>query len=433
MDELLRQTIKLAHVVRDSQEASSWRQAWRSLLDNKPQDPQAMATHSQIPIADLVYYARASDQAECRPMIFPLLLAIPPFALSPDQVKKELGRRPPIWAAYRRLTDCLRFIGLIVTFIRHLGSGYPHESLAYTLPDAPWSRLSSDMELPWDFGAGLLQTNSTDAMYIGLNRFIPSVSKQAAECLNAIVVALKTDISWTALRTSYETVAPRKNIMEELQRARTQVQKQVEALRHANMPPYMWRMRIEEIAQKAYAKRGPRIMAYSEAFWKYEHTVERIYWSVSQIVMYERISYLSSADATQLQQVNFSVGEDGIMTALAPTWAETLNIGQLVHITFPEAGGAFDGLYRVEDLHKIYSVTTGARLLFRAKWLWGCQISDLIDAARGLTKPIFLPSERHGGITDTRIELMRDDGTAMSLNVADSIPRYEYSKTIYLP
>jgi len=91
MDAVLDQSLKLACLIRDSAEANTWRQAWNSFLNIPLNTPNIMELPlQQIPFAEHAKHLRQSEQAQARPLVFPLLLAQFPFNLSGSQVRERL-------------------------------------------------------------------------------------------------------------------------------------------------------------------------------------------------------------------------------------------------------------------------------------------------------------------------------------------------------
>ena len=156
MDEVLKQTIKVVCIVRDSVEATSWRHAWQ-LLDETSIDMSGLITApvDQIPVAAYIRGIRTSDQAKSRPTMFPLLVVKPPYIRSIDQIREGLREYPEVWNAFEGLRNCMRFIALLVEYLRVIAPGYPFEDLIFTMPGTPWRELNSSSELPWGLGETL--------------------------------------------------------------------------------------------------------------------------------------------------------------------------------------------------------------------------------------------------------------------------------------
>ncbi len=432
MDAVLKQALKLACLIQDSKEARSWRKAWNSLAGIEFISPNLMSLPAgEVPLVDVVLAYRHSDAGQCRPLLFPMLIM---FDADAVRIKTELRQHPQVWRAYRRLVDCSVLTGQLVTFLRRIGPGYPHQDLIYTIPNTPWTRLSSARELPWRLGESLLVRNSSDARHIGLERSVPSVSRQVADSLNALAEAVRASDIWLELENAFRTVTRRKSLIQEIHRAKVQFEKEFRNISTRNIPPSVLWARVEELAKKVYSKRGSRIQAYVKAFWEYEGLIERIYWIISQLVIYETISCLTTSMPEQLQQVSLSYGKDAPLTALAQTRAKTLQIGQLVHVELVEMDQTLDGLYQVEQWYETYQVGTIPRALFHARCLWYCELKALLDATEDITNQVFVPSEAEnmwgeGG----RIDIVGPEGIVDSLPIGEVVPSLELRKTIYLP
>lgn len=434
MDTVLEQALEIAYLIRDSEEAILWRKAWNSLLhiESRARNIQEVSLEA-IPLVERIKHLRISDLGISRPLMFPLLVAYFPLEVNIAQSYEELKSYPEVLEAYRSLVGSLGLVCSLVTFLRSIGSGYPHASLIYTVPGTPWARLSNMKELPWNLGELFDPMGATDARYIGLHRFIPSVSHEVAAGLNDLVTAIKSDNAWRELERSYAAVRQRGNLWKELGQARVQFQRSLDRINQTRMPKVLWEAKVEEEAKKTYSKRGPRIQTYVQSFLDYEWLIERLYWIASQVVMYENISRLTSSEPHQLQQVNISYGQNALLTALAPTLARTLQIGQLVHLQLTETGGTADGIYQVDKWVQRYEVSKGECILFRARSLWYWPLDELLIATKESINRVFVPSEEKDVLGDTWVTIGSADELALTGRIKDLFLSSELVRTMYLP
>jgi hypothetical protein len=434
MDVVLEQTVKLAYLIRDSIEAEAWRKAWGSFREvrSRTWNPATSAIE-EAPLSELFHHVWMGDPTQSRPLLFPLLIVRSLPYLDMAQIQNRLQDQPELWNSYQQLLSCVRLTSLLITFLRSIGPGYPHENLVYTLPNTPWAELSNERELPWNMGDFLLPKGVIDAKLIGLERFLPSVSKQAAVCLNDLVTNIQTDNTWLQLKKSYQKVSRQDNLRKRMQRARSQFEREMSKLNQPDIPKLLWQVKVEELAQKIYRREGAQIMAYVQSFWQFERLIEHIYWLLSQLVIRETISYLTSANHQHIQQISLGCGQERLLTALAPTLAKSLEIGQLIHITLIETNHILDGLYQVTQWIEKYKIATGTRILFRARCLWYCQLDDLLQVTSELIKPAFVPSEEMEVLGESRVDIHGPNEEVVSLRIKDHLLDFELPKTVYLP
>jgi hypothetical protein len=430
MDSVLEQTLKLACLIRDSEEANAWRSAWNLLRDIPVRSVGPPS--EETPIAELLHHIRMSEQGQPRPLLFPLLVAHSLPGLKGEQIQEGLKDQPETWHTYQQLVGCFTLIGLIISFLRNIGSGHPHKDLAYTVPNTPWTQLSSEQELPWWSGSNFgIAEEVTDAKSIDLERRIPSISTQVVVCLNNLVAEIRADDIWLELAKSYEKISKRDNLKKKMHRARVRFERELNESRHLNIPKIEWQAKVEKLARTLYAKEGAQVMGHIHNFRQYERLIERIYWLLSQIIIYEAVSSITSAVPQQVQQVSLSPGRMGMLTAVAPTFTKTLEIGQIVHIELPETEHLLDGLYQVGRWIQKYQVASGARIFFSARSLWYCQLTDLHHATEQSAKRTFVPSEE-GDILEGGIDIVGPEGKVATLRF-DELIGFNLSHTMYLP
>lgn len=434
MNAVLDQTLRLACLIRDSDEARAWRVAWNSLQHIQFRTAKLPDTSlEQVPFDEYVGHLCLTDQARSRPLLFPLLLLQYSPHLDPARLQSELQNYPQTLSAYRTLTNGLGLIGQLVTFLRGIGPGYPHEDLIYTLPTTPWAQLSIVKELPWQLGESLIQQKSTgNANQLGLHRFVPSVAAEVAIRSNDLVKAIRSDDAWRQLDSAYDVVSQRKHLVKELREAKSRFKNDCSKIGQVNVPRSLRFTRIEDIARKVYSHRAGQVQAYVQGFLQYEELIERIYWLISQVVMYERISCLASTIPEHIQQISLSRSRKGVLTALSATGARTLQVGQIIYIELPETDHVLDGLYQIEQWVEKYQVDAGFRILFRARCLWNCRVEELAETSKTCVQSTFIPTEAADPLASLHMSISNPDGTATTFAVKDRITALEIPKAMHL-
>ncbi len=170
----------------------------------------------------------------------------------------------------------------------------------------------------------------------------------------------------------------------------------------------------ERLAARLYRNRGPRITAYWTLFLYSAGLFRQIYWLITQLGIYRIISCLSTGSNGQLQQVSFYRRANLSLTALTPIFARTQRTGQLVHIAFPEADHAPDGLYQIDVMWLRYRPWTGGIFSLKADLLARAQPAEL-EAALGAAYPqVFIPSEEQPADEWREdISIRSEDGTEL--------------------
>jgi hypothetical protein len=432
MDEILAHALRIACVVRDSAEGSLWRKAWQILSEDFV-DMSSLITApiGEIPIAAHMRAIRVSEQAQSRPTMFPLLVVKFPYIKSIDQIRTGLHNYPREWRAFENLRNCMRLMAVLIEYLRVIAPGYPFEELIYSTPGTHWREISSMNELPWGFGEQLLANKSTDARFIGLKRFVPTVADTVAQAIYPLSAAIMRSLEWQTLKQSYETVMDHPKIAEELIRARVFFEKELEKTPRPKYPSQQWIETVEDLAQRVYAKKGQRIGRYIDAFRKYQELVEHIYWILSQVIIYEKISSITSQNPDQLQQISLSESPLPVLTAISLTGAKTLDVGQLIHISLPATNHLLDGLYQVEHEHVRFDIPSGTRTLFRARRLWQCHLDEVVSATKGFGNNTIVESEHSKGGDDYKIVIGNPDEGKI-LEAGNPITEFDFHKTMYL-
>jgi hypothetical protein len=426
---VLKPTLALAQILRDSQEGKNWRNAWRSLGNLEP-PKSANFDFRRMPLTEFMAMARRSEQGESRPMMYCLLLSEPPLNLQPQRITAELAGNPVLRNTFHQLVGCLGCLTSIVGFLRSIAPGYPHPGLIYTLRETHWAHLSSKKELPWSLS--IIPAGHNDAGRLRFEQFVPTVEKETSAAINALVATVRESPVYLALRNAHSQISRRPNLLDELERAKTEFQSRTAQIDRSRLPRPVWMEECEHMVRDIYDRRGPRILSYVKAFLEFEQLVESVYWIISQLAMFEAISCLTTNDPQQIQQVQCDIGEEPFISAVAPTQARTLQVGQLVHIAFPGTDHLLDGIYQIRYLHLYYAIESGARIFLHGPRLWHCPEEALKEFAT-TQPPIFLPSELGTVLGDMKVAISKPDGSYMTMDVRDEIPRLQFTKTMYLP
>ncbi len=402
-------------------------------LKTKPTADIMSKPMEQIPVEVHLRGVRTSERAEARPIMFPLLLAGFPINLSATRIRSELRDRPEVLGAYSQLAGCLGLTALIVEYLRSIAPGYPHADLVFGVDGTPWTQLSNYSEVPQNVGGPVLPEGATKAADIGLDRFAPSVSVELADQLIDLTGAVSSSAPYLDLKSAYKKVNADQNLQTEIRRARDQFEKELRRVNELKLPRDHWGQEVERISRKVYEKRGLRIQSYVSSFLEYEWLIERIYWLLSQLVIYEVISSLSTAEPNQLQQASINNERPRLVTGLTLTSARSVNIGQLIHLTLCETNGRADGIYQVDQWYSRYDIGVGGRDMLRARSLWECELKELEEIVGACDPPILAPADRRQDRPVFRIEITGHDGKVTSLEAGDPVLNMEIRKSMYLP
>lgn len=422
MTTILEETIRLSCLIRDSVEAEQWRSAWNT-LPTLWSGQQITDISKEPPFDELIHLVRMTDRVQARPFLFPFILE----EYAPESAKdftSNLDRYPLVGGEIKKLLGCFSVMPYLVSFLRVKGAGFPHENLVYTDQDSPWVIQSGYRELPWLI-TKVLGPIPSDAQLLGLNKFIPSVSVAVATSLNKLADLIAKDPSYQNLDRAYKVIAKNKNLQKELNSANEHFKKLViEAqakIASGRIKPEM----VQSITKEVYKKKGDRINNYVDNFLEVEKLIERIYWLLSHIIMNKTISFASTADPEMLQQVHIGLGPEHHITAISPTTA-CGGIGHIIHLSLPEAGDIFDGLYHITHTHLRYQTGNRIRIFFHAKLLWKCTLSAAQSYPSQTVPPLFIPGDK-GDLME--IKLLFGNGSA-SLGMKDFIS-FENPRSIY--
>ncbi|MBN1811341.1 MAG: hypothetical protein JXA14_05865 [Anaerolineae bacterium] len=429
MDKVLENALRFGYMVRNTSAAESWRQAWQILAEiNMSGASIAQAPINEIPVTDFLHGMRM-DAPGTRPLLF--LLLLPSRICSPQRVRSELKPQSIPRQAYEQLTRCLGFAGVLTEFLRSTAPGYPHDRLIHTLDNTPWRQLTSAQEVPWGIGKSLIPDGARDALSIALSRFVGEAAPQVATSLNSLASAMTTHEVWSSLERAWRDIERRGNILHEMERIREAFDQKWAAVPKPPRPTSNQRLKAVALATDLYARRGRRIRSYVTAFEAFENLVERVYWIVTQLVIHESISCITSGTERQLQQVNVEASEGAILTGVAPTIARTLEPGQLVHVTLPQMNHLLDGLYQVEQTSYEYEAGIGDRMLFRARRQWLLELSEGRDALDDLFEKILVPSEETTPLDGLVISIDTRDGKK-EFTVREEVPFLTTTKVMHV-
>lgn len=434
MDPILAATLHLASTIRDSAEAGAWRSAWGTLLNIRTEPVDAPTTPlAALPAAVQLYRARWSQSGNTRPLMFPLVAA--KFgANSPLTMREGLADQPAVWEAYQQMVGCLGLTNQLIQGLRSITPGYPHTLLLYSLPGSPWAEVSAGSEVPYNRRGGLTAARQSDPRFTHLKRVVPSVVESVQQALSALRVALRASAHWQTLAHTRRQIDQNPQRGVELERALRQI---VRAL-PIELPPgsllaTRWPI-IHAIEQRIYTSCDSQIQAYVQAFQDYEQLIERIYWVLTQIIIQQSITVLSSSDPQQIQQVHWSTDSIPTLTAMAPQEYQSLRIGQLVYLDLPETGYLLNGIYFVSQWELRYHVASGVKVYFCTRRLWEGALGEL-RLQLAPRAPIFVrgPDQPVPDIRTLRIGFGPHHEAENSFALGDRVIDWNISQGMYLP
>ena len=431
MDEILEKTIQLGCLIRDSPEGMIWRES-SAQLDEIPLSTPNLGSlpPDQIPMIENLGLIHKANKV--RPLLLPLIVGRYSPHLDHNSMRKELNKNQKVWKPYRQLELCMVFTGILVTFLRKIAPGYPHKDLIYTMPNSEWTELSSFKELPWNMATSIIPEKVIDAKQLGLERVLPNTWPVIISALNSLAESIKRCPTWLNLHKAYRAIERQNNLKIELNRAKEQFDKEFAPYKAFSVAKPTRFNKFEDLTKHIYGKRGKRISKYVDMFLQYEWLVERIYWTLSQLIMFENISCIASSISQQLQQVSLNYGKEAYLTALAKTRGKSLAIGQLVHITLPESNNIADGLYQVESLRQEYNPDSGVHILFRNRKLWYCKLDFLLLLEENNHRSTYLQNEEQEMVNGTKIDIMDGEEVVDTWDLGDLF-QLKFSETMYLP
>jgi len=437
MDPILACALQLATLIRDSVEAAAWRTAWGTLpnIETPPFDAQT-TTVADAPATVQLRLARWSESGQARPLLFPLVAA--KFgAESPAALHAQLADQPAVWAAYQQMVSCLALAGHVLTGLRRIAPGYPDTLLIYTLPDSPWAEVSDIAEVPYDRRGVLTTARQSDPRFSQLQRVVPSITAPVQHALSALHMAIRAGTLWQTLEQTRRQIDQDSRFSMELERARRQFVQDFQR----RMPlggTRATRRVLQDLEPRAYAQQAAQIQAYVQAFRNYEQQIERIYWLLSQIIMQQSITVLSSTDPAQIQQIHWRTEAGPVLTAIAAQHYHTLNIGGLVYLDLPETGRLLNGIYFVKQWTMRYHVADGIRIYFQAHRMWEGALGELqaaTPATPPATPPVFIPGPDQPlpDLRTMRIGFGPSHAPEDSFALEDITISWHMSRSMYLP
>lgn len=434
MDPILTCALQLATLIRDSVEAAAWRTAWGTLLniETPPFDAPTIPLET-LPAAVQLHMARWSESGAARPLLFPLVAA--KFgAASPAALHAQLADQPAVWAAYQQMVTCLALAGHVLTGLRRIAPGYPDNRLIYTLPDSPWAEVSDIAEVPYDRRGVLTAARQSDPRFSQLQRVVPSITAPVQDALRALHMAIRAGTRWQTLAQTRHQIDQDSRLSGELERARRQFVQNFQR-RMPSGGERATRCRVlQDLEPQVYAQQGPQIQAYVQAFRSYEQQIERIYWLLSQIIMQQSITVLSSTDPAQIQQIHWHTEAGSLLTAVAAQHYHTLNIGGLVYLDLLETGRLLNGIYFVKQWTMRYQVADGVRIYFQAHRMWEGALEEL-QAQNPATEPVFVsgPDQPLPDLRTMRIGFGPSHAPEDSFALEDIVISWHMPKSMYLP
>lgn len=377
MDPILAAGLQLACVLRDSHSAAHWRAAWPLVLGYQVADAPPQMARALYMIQEL----RKRGAIRARPLIFPILLSRY-LRLNDTQVLATLQPIPELWERYRLLREGVSVMQQLFGYLWSILPGYPHSDVIYNLTGTPWRDPISNLCLvpfgPTSLPEGNRATATSDQRRAAL---AASMGPAVVAHVDNFVACVRRTENWRILEAAYGEIMREPGLARALPILRQQFEREYAAIWSSGRPRDDAYVALLVLAEQLYQGQHPAITAYIAQFREYEALLARLYWLLSQLVMRQIIACLSTNSPTHLQQVAVYPGisrSEVQLTALAPTYAQTLRIGQLVHLTLAEADRALDGLYQVEILHLKATPATGARAFFRARLLWSLPADPLV-------------------------------------------------------
>lgn len=430
MDPILLHALKIARLIRDSEEGQAWREAWADVA-KVPREVESAFTPFNLPIPfiEAIHHLRVSDQGQTRPLLFPLLLSRAMPNLSQRKPHDELRNYPRNLTAYVQLTRCMVFTVQLAGLLRRVASIHSRPLLIYALPGTPWGQYDSPWELPWGLGEKVAIPGRLDARHIGLDQTLPSIAVQLGQELNKLIVTIKECSEWKSLHRWHRQLRHDRQLVASLEQAQARFRQAMTEAMGAAIPRPVWRRQVGGIAEEIYSTCSPDAKAYATSFLEYEWLVERVYWLVSHLTFYESFSGLTSSNSMHLQQVSLSAGRQAALTSLLSPIGPAVDVGRIVHIELPESGHVFDGLYQIELRSITYQPRGGVRDYLRARCLWHCTLDEITKRMRqessSLIKSAAVPEH-----SEMKLTIDGPDGSETSWDIRETL-RLNILKTMY--
>lgn len=431
METILENSIQLSCLIRDSFEGQSWRNA-KVILDQIPIDGTKLRTHDNTEKDIINELALINRSNRVRPLMLPLLLNMYLPTRIVQQFHLAVSQKPPIARAYKQLEQSTIVTSIIVEYLRSIVPGYPHNELIYTLPNTVWRDLSTFKEVPWKFTPFNIPNTFSNAHQIGLEKLFSQSAKPVLDALDSLVKAIKAGEMWYRLEKSHQALNRRHDLHRQLQVGLEEYKKQISKHDMRKLSKFEWYSIQDETARKIYLAYTPRIKNFVNNYLEYEQLLENVYWLLSQIVMFEFISCISSLNSKQIQQISLSRNDRTIITAITRTQARTLSVGQLFHVTLPDIDHLGDGIYQVESIRQRYSPASGTYTYFRARCLWPTKLDRLIEITRSHQNKTFHVESEHSDMDKLMVQIKDNNNNVVTLEAGQYL-NLDFSATMYIP
>jgi hypothetical protein len=439
---VLKQTLKLASVLANAHEVQSWAEAWfkldRSQLGMAPMNGDLSA--AGIPVEHKLYVARAIPAVEVRPLLFTSLLHQLTGMGEGDWVT-ALANSPMLLDNYRKLQNLYWLGYILITLLRRASPGFPHDHLLYSRALPSWQESERTCEVPWDDFTDLLQFGKDFSM----DRLVPSCTEEVQKEIRNLILVIKADPTWNRLFAASRHVLRNDSLSKDLQERKAVFWSEMNSY-YSSQQPFRrsdLRSRVLEIESAVYADLSPKSRSYVRAFLDYERLLSRIYWVLSQALIHRKVSYVSSMNANQIQQVSIERYDydDGVyphLEAVTSKEIRTQHPAQLLHITLPETNHMLDGLYQVEVSGFIYSRGNGeARHVFKARQLWSCTLNELTEACKSFKTPLLVGTEADRSANEAVNSMMMsygdDEQSSTRIQVRQYISSFRLTKHMFFP
>jgi hypothetical protein len=444
MSDVAIRTLHLGTIIRDSLDGQSWRRAWADIVGHAHEVLGAATppTPETKRLVRCILELRTTIQRLYRyhPVLFAYFVAWH-TGLDSNTIRNHLSVDPGLLALWNRLEGAFQAIGLIVTFLRRAGLGYPYPDLVHTLPLGVWTYLGRVCEIPWTLSHWLNPgaSPSDSAHAIGLEHYIPSVSEQTAQALDDLASSVRQSQELRTLNTIFRALEQH-DLVPLLREYQGNFQADYDKLVEHGTSGHDLDVQTMALLLQTYhmTGRSRAIRDYTVAFEQYEALLQRIYWLLSHLVFNEVISCITTEDPEQLQQIISFHGEEICVTATAPTHAKTLRTGQLVHLTLPETEHALDGIYQIDRWSLKWSAANGVRapIYIKATKHWHGKLDRFGTSDASTANSVFVPSELAPTIEivdDTIISFVGEETAQQEKQFRDRFTALEMDQALGFP
>ena len=422
MNELINSVIDLAILIRDSEDGKRWIKNWNSLI--KSDDGPRISTDdlASVPIADSVRLLCTSNQIKTRPFLFPYVIQeyFPPEERG--KILQELKTHPHFSNKIDHVITSSNLMTLIISFLRKNIIGYPNDLLIYTQPQLPWSKISRVSEVPYRIGEEWLPKIIPMAEMIGWEQFAPSIKDVIPTYLNNLLKNIKENNIYKDFEESYKNIIHNRKIKREMLNIIARFNREFTKIISRPVLKGIVEDNAQDICNDLYNKSSKEIILYKDKYLAMEELIENIYWTLSHIMAYKTISCLNSASLDELQQINIGFMEKGRLTAITRCVAKTLTVGQLIHISIPQANGIFDGIYQITHWIDKRNIIDGNRIIFDSRCLFNLRLDEKYSAN-------LFKNDASAGLGELTSVIVTPDGEEIPLPL---IPTMSISETMFL-